>query len=86
MPRTPISWRSTCSVSGSEEPSLRCYRATHGEALRTGGCSIGRWIAERRDAIQDADPHLRDIAWNCENAVLAPGTAVSLAQHVLACT
>ena len=31
-----------------------------------------------------ADPHLRHIAWNRENAVLALGAAASLAQMILA--
>lgn len=34
-------------------------------------------------AASHTDPHLRDIAWNRENAVLALGTAVSLAQLIL---
>jgi hypothetical protein len=37
-------------------------------------------------AASHTDPHLRDIAWNRENAVLALGTAVSLAQLILART
>lgn len=35
-------------------------------------------------AASHADPHLRHIAWNRENAVLALGTAASLAQVILA--
>lgn len=35
-------------------------------------------------AASHTDPHLRDIAWNRENAVLALGTAVSLAQLIFA--
>jgi hypothetical protein len=35
-------------------------------------------------AASHADPHLRDVAWNRENAVLALGTAVSLAQLIFA--
>jgi len=30
------------------------------------------------------DPHLRDIAWNRENAVFALGTAASVAQAIFA--
>ena len=37
-------------------------------------------------AASHTDPHLRDIAWNRENAVLALGTAVSLAQLIFART
>ena len=37
-------------------------------------------------AASHTDPHLRDIAWSRENAVLAPGTAVSPAQLILART
>jgi hypothetical protein len=33
-------------------------------------------------AASHTDPHLRDIAWNRENAVLALGTAVTLAQLI----
>lgn len=35
-------------------------------------------------AASHTDPHLRDIAWRRENAVLAIGTATSLAQLVFA--
>jgi hypothetical protein len=35
-------------------------------------------------AASHADPHLRNIAWNRENAVVALGTAASLAQMILA--
>lgn len=35
-------------------------------------------------AVGHTDPHLRDITWNTENAVLALGTAASLAQVILA--
>jgi hypothetical protein len=37
-------------------------------------------------AASHTDPLLRDIAWSRENAVLALGTAVSLAQRILAPT
>lgn len=37
-------------------------------------------------AASHTDPHLRDIAWSRENAVLALGTAVSLAQLIFART
>ena len=37
-------------------------------------------------AASDADPHLRDIAWRRENAVLALGTAASLTQLIFART
>ena len=35
-------------------------------------------------AASHTDPHLRDIAWRRENAVLALGTAASLAQLIFA--
>jgi hypothetical protein len=37
-------------------------------------------------AASHTDPHLRDIAWRRENAVLALGTAASLAQLIFART
>jgi hypothetical protein len=37
-------------------------------------------------AASHTDPHLRDIAWRRENAVLALGTATSLAQLIFAVT
>jgi hypothetical protein len=37
-------------------------------------------------AASHTDPHLRHIAWRRENAVLALGTAPSLAQLIFACT
>jgi hypothetical protein len=37
-------------------------------------------------AATHTDPHLRDIAWRRENAVLALGTAASLAQLIFART
>ena len=37
-------------------------------------------------AASHTDPHLRDITWSRENAVLALGTAVSLGQLIFART
>jgi hypothetical protein len=41
-------------------------------------------LFDRDSAASHPDEHLRDIAWNRENAVLALGTAASLAQLIFA--
>jgi hypothetical protein len=45
---------------------------------------IQRGLFDHDSAASHPDEHLRDIAWNRENAVLALGTAASLAQLIFA--
>ena len=66
----------------AEGPAADLARARDGNPRLAG--DLAQALFDHDSAASHADPHLRSIAWNREHAVLALGTAASLAQVIFA--